>query len=127
MNGRNTYNYRRVFVDEAKFKHVYGNLYSPIWINGRFFAIEAITIVVSSFLSYYFKGFQFDNLSYGFGFVAICVVAVYQLDRHVKVDNLPFERQIMALVPYYYRYHLKHNQLYQDEKVDSANKQYRIL
>ncbi|MCK8617043.1 MFS transporter permease [Fructobacillus sp. M158] len=124
---QNTYNYRRVFVDEAKFKHIYGNAYSPVWINGRFFGMEAIAIVVASFLSYSFHGFQNDNLSLGCGFVLASAVVVYLLDRHVKIDNLPFERQVMALVPYYYRYHFKHSQLYQDEKVESANKQYRIL
>lgn len=121
------YNYRRVFVDEAKFKHIYGDFYSPFWINGRFFGLEAIAIVSSSVFASLLGLFQIDRLSLGFGLVLLFAVSVYFLDRYLRIDDLPFEHQLMACFKYYHRYGLKKNQLYQDKRLNSANKQYRIL
>ncbi|CAK1230513.1 hypothetical protein [Fructobacillus cardui] len=121
------YNYRRVFVDEARFKHVYGKFYSPIWINGRLFGTQAVAIVLSTFLVRLFHLLEMSNFYIGVLMIIACSVSVYYLDRYLKVDHLPFERQVVAMVKYFCHYRWRSNQLYQDEHTNVASKTVRIM
>ncbi|CAK1254277.1 hypothetical protein R55227_BLOPHJLP_01600 [Fructobacillus tropaeoli] len=121
------YNYRRVLVSTSKFKHVYGNFYSPIWINGRVCGVEVIAFIISMSIASRLNWFTMSTLSYGVGLVLASCVAVYFLDKHIHIEELPFENTVFAFIVYIFRYKYQKKQVYQDERLNSNRNQFQIL
>ncbi|MDM7642032.1 MULTISPECIES: hypothetical protein [Leuconostoc] len=68
-----------------------------------------------------------DKLSLGLGLVFGLEVLIYQLDNLLKYDNLPFETTVRYFVVYAWQYWFKKKQLFQDKRLNSNSKRYKIL
>lgn len=120
------FNYRRIYINSAKFA-IGKRLGLNFMVNTRKLYLIVVTGVLSVFLSYVLGWFHMDKLSLGLGLVIGLEVLVYQLDRLLKVDNLPFETIVRYLFVYVWQYWFKKKQLYQDKRLNSNSKQYKIL
>ncbi|MCX7578940.1 hypothetical protein D0502_06040 [Leuconostoc falkenbergense] len=121
------FNYRRVYINSAKFSKIGKGMRLPIMVDTRFLYLFSITIIITAFISYVLGWFHMQYLSLGFGLMIVSEVAVYYLDRQLKRDNLPFETTIRYLVTYVWQFWFRKNQLYQGKRVNSNSKQYMIL
>lgn len=123
------YNYRRVYTNSAKFKTIYGDFKLPVFIDTRIAGVLAITTVIDAVIIFVFKLYTVNNgsLTWGVALLVGTLVGVYQLDRLLKVDDLPFETTLKYAVTHYCRYWFQKKQLYQDKHLNSNNKLYQIL
>jgi len=60
----------------------------------------------------------------GVNFIGWPLVGVYQLDKLLKVDDLPFETTLKYALTHYW---FQKKQLYQDKHLNSNHKRYQIL
>ncbi|QIL49934.1 MFS transporter permease [Weissella coleopterorum] len=121
------YNYRRVFTSSAKFKTIYGDFISPIWLNTRIVGLLFIATALSSFMTYIFHLWTLSGASSTLIIIVGSNVAVYQLDKLLKLDDLPFEVTIGYLFKYVLEYRIKKSQLYKDENLNGNNKAFKII
>lgn len=120
-------NYRRVFTSSAKFKHVYGDYYSPFWINTRKIGILAVTAVIDILIILVFHLYTSKTISIGIVLVALSLYGTYQLDDLLKYNDLPFEQTVKYYLQYMWNFRIKKKQIYQDERLSSNNKRFQIL
>lgn len=121
------YNYRRVFTSSAKFKTIYGDFVSPIWLNTRMVGLLFITLAISGIFTFSLHLWDLKGLSTALEIVVFSLVGVYQLDKLLKMDDLPFEVTMKYLVKYLWEYRIKKSQLYKDENLNDNNKSFKIV
>lgn len=120
------FNYRRIYINSAKFA-VGKSLGFAFMINTRMAYLFIMTLLPTTFTSYVLGWFHTEMLSLGFGLILGAEVAVYFLDRWLKRDNLPFETTAKYFLFYVWQYWFKKKQLYQDKRLNSNSKRYKIL
>ncbi|GAK31912.1 major facilitator superfamily transporter [Weissella oryzae SG25] len=120
-------NYRRVFTSSAKFKHVYGNFYSPFWINTRKMTILGVTFVIDILIILLFHLYTSKTLSVGIVLTVFSLYGNYKLDELLNYNDLPFEQTVKYYFKYVWNFRIKKKQLYQDKHLDSNNKRFKIV
>lgn len=120
-------NYRRVFTSSAKFRHVYGEWYLPFWVDTRKTGILAITAIIDIILIWAFKLYTSTTLSIGILLVVGTLVATYQLDNLLVIDNLKFEQTLKYYFKYAWQFRVKKEQIYQGEHSNSSSKSFQFL
>lgn len=123
------YNYRRVYTNTSKFKTIYGDLKSPVFLDYRIMTVFAITVILNVLFGAIFGLFTLkDNrLTLWFFVFVISVWGTYYLDQKLKKYDLPFETTIRYGLIFIWRYWFRKKQLYQDKRLNSNNKRYQIL
>ncbi|MCM0582705.1 MFS transporter permease [Weissella diestrammenae] len=121
------YNYRTVFTSSAKRKQIYGDFYSPFWFNTRKVVVVVGAFAFSLLLIAIFHWFTVEMSSYALLLCTALIIGAYQMDKRLKLNNLPFEITIVYFLKYFWHYHVKREQLYQDERLNSNSKTYQII
>ncbi|GAK30785.1 major facilitator superfamily transporter [Weissella oryzae SG25] len=120
-------NYRRVFTSSARFKHVYGDYYSPFWINTRKIGIFAVTSVIDILIIVVFHLYTSKTISISIVLLALSLYGTVKLDDILKYNDLPFEQTIKYYLKYVWNFRIKKKQIYQDKHLDSNNKRFQIV
>ena len=122
------FNYRRVYTSSAKFKTIYKGLALPFFVNTRIATIFSVLLVVDLFLGYVFNLYTLDHNGWTiFSFLLVDIPVAIVLDVKMNIENLPFEVVLKMMFNYFRLYVFKHNQLYQDKRLDTNNKKYRFM
>ncbi|MCK8605641.1 MFS transporter permease [Leuconostoc citreum] len=123
------YNYRRVYTSTSKFKKIYGDFSSPIFLDYRIITVLTITVIANVALSLFFGLYTLKDskFTYSFGLLVFSVMATYKLDQKLKIADLPFETTVRYMVAYVWLYWFGKKQIYQDQRLDSNNKRYKII
>ncbi|KAA8372549.1 hypothetical protein FE415_04115 [Leuconostoc carnosum] len=120
------FNYRRIYINSAKFA-IGKSIGLNFMVNTRKLYLIVVTAVITCFTSYVLGWFHMNKLSLGLGLVFGLEVLIYQLDNLLKYDNLPFETTVRYFVVYAWQYWFKKKQLFQDKRLNSNSKRYKIL
>lgn len=123
------YNYRRVYTSTSKFKTIYGNFKSPVFLDYRIMTVFVLTVLANIIFSLVFGLYTLKDgrFTFSFGVLVATVLATYKLDQKLKINDLPFETTIRYMVTYIWQYWFGKKQLYQDKRLNSNNKRYQIL